>query len=63
MPARGQCGLSRDVRIESAFTAVADISAESPSVAFVAWPVFEQFTEGFDTADFKAAERLLRTLR
>jgi predicted ATPase len=25
-------------------------------------PVFEQFTEGFDTADLKAAERLLATL-
>ena len=24
-------------------------------------PVFEQFTEGFDTADLKAAERLLAT--
>ena len=26
-------------------------------------PVFKQFTEGFDTADLKAAERLLATLR
>jgi predicted ATPase len=25
-------------------------------------PVFEQFVEGFDTADLKAAERLLETL-
>ena len=25
-------------------------------------PVFEQFVEGFDTADLKAAERLLATL-
>jgi Tfp pilus assembly protein FimV len=25
-------------------------------------PVFEQFQEGFDTADLKAAERLLATL-
>jgi predicted ATPase len=25
-------------------------------------PVFEQFTEGLDTADLKAAERLLATL-
>jgi predicted ATPase len=26
-------------------------------------PVFEQFTEGSDTADLKAAERLLKTLK
>jgi predicted ATPase len=26
-------------------------------------PVFKQFTEGFDTADLRAAERLLTTLR
>jgi hypothetical protein len=26
------------------------------------WPVFEQFVEGFDTADLKAAERLLAML-
>jgi predicted ATPase len=26
-------------------------------------PVFEQFTEGSDTADLKAAQRLLTTLR
>ena len=26
-------------------------------------PVFEQFTEGFDTADLQAAERLLASLR
>jgi predicted ATPase len=25
-------------------------------------PVFEQFTEGFETADLKAAERVLATL-
>jgi predicted ATPase len=25
-------------------------------------PVFQQFTEGFDTADLKAAERMLATL-
>jgi hypothetical protein len=25
--------------------------------------VYEQFTEGFDTADLKAARRLIKTLR
>ena len=51
-----------ELRTATDLAALWDGQGRSSEARALLRPVFEQFTEGSDTADVKAAERLLRTL-
>jgi predicted ATPase len=59
---RARCSRSWELRSATDLAALWAGQGRSSEAGALLRPVFEQFTEGSDTADLKAAERLLRTL-
>jgi predicted ATPase/DNA-binding winged helix-turn-helix (wHTH) protein len=59
---RRQGARAWELRTATDLAALLAAQGRSESARGLLWPVFEQFVEGFDTADLKAAERLLATL-
>jgi predicted ATPase len=59
---RRQGARAWELRTATDFAALLAAQGRSESARELLRPVFEQFVEGFDTADLKAAERLLATL-
>jgi predicted ATPase len=56
---RRQGACAWELRTATDLAALLAAQGRSESARRLLWPVFEQFVEGFDAADLKAAERLL----
>ena len=59
---RQQGALAWELRTATELAKLVASRGQSEKARTLLLPVFQQFTEGFDTADLKAAERLLRTV-
>ena len=59
---RRQGARAWELRTATDFAALLAAQGKSECARALLWPVFEQFAEGFDTADLRAAEHLLATL-
>jgi predicted ATPase len=60
--ARRQGALSSELRAATSFARLLRDQGRSADAEGVLRPVYDRFTEGFDTADLKAAKALLRDL-
>ena len=61
--ARRQAALSWELRAATSLARLLSDHGRSADATALLQPVYDRFTEGFDTADPKAAKALLDTLR